>query len=137
MKKLLILLPVLLLTMSHSFAQSGTNKAKDPKVSIAGATTTEVSIKSILASPVVTLGSDQFAIVGFDVSWVVATTGKEPEYMGPYKVVGNTINGVALKQLESDAKAGRITRMFIDEVNVNGSDGVVRKLIGAAYKVNP
>jgi hypothetical protein len=136
MKKLLLLLPLMVLTMSSSFAQSGNNKAHDPKVSIAGATTKEVSIKNILTNPVVTLGSDQFTVVGFDVSWVVAA-GKEPEYMGPYKIVGNTINGVALSQLESDAKKGRITRMYIDEVSANGSDGVVRKLVGAAYKVNP
>ncbi len=135
-----ILLSFLGLLLSCNLASAQTLDAKDGRfvkkgVSLARENSDTISVQRLLKNPVVTARPGIGTVVGFDISWVVSD-GKEPTYMGPYKITGNTINGVALENLKSSAAKGKVTRMFVDEVKLALQDGTLSDLKTArAYRV--
>jgi hypothetical protein len=136
MRKLLLILPVLLLCITASFAQTTNNDAPKLKAAIAEVEGDQVSIQAVLANPVVSISNSRSQVAGFDFAWVVA--GTEPLYEGPYTITGNRVNGVALQQLQEDVKKGKVIKMFIDNVRVVGTNGEAKKSKAVmAYKVLP
>ena len=102
---------------------------------LAEITADTIRIPIVFNDPVLHVCGADVIITNYNLSWTTAT-GKETDfYSGPYPITGSAISATALSGIKASAAQGRITMIYIDNIEGTLPGGGRRKLTSKFYKV--